>query len=86
MKQIMFFIMVGFLAVTAQAQKVYFIYLQTDTGNPFYIRMNNKVHSSSTAGYLIVPNLVDNTYNFSVGFAGDKIPETKFSVSVNNAD
>jgi hypothetical protein len=68
------------------AQKVYFLYLQTDDQSPFYVRMADKIFSSSTAGYLILPNLTDSTYQLGLGFAKSSRPETKFAVTINQSD
>lgn len=71
-------------AIIVQAQKVYFIYLQSDNGSPFYIRMGEKVNSSTAEGYLILPKLTDSTYTFTVGQPGKK--EFQFSLTINKAD
>ncbi|HUR65252.1 MAG TPA: DUF4476 domain-containing protein [Chitinophagaceae bacterium] len=71
---------------TASSQKVYFIYLQSEADQPFYVKMNNRVHSSTSSGYLILSRLHDSTYNFSVGFPGNKWPEQNFTLSVNKKD
>ncbi len=71
---------------SASAQKVYFVYLQTDAGQPFFIKMNEKVYSSTASGYLILSKLHDSTYNLSVGFPQNKWPEQKFSVVLNKKD
>lgn len=70
----------------ASAQKVYFLYLQTEDFSPFYVRIGDKIYSSATSGYLIVPNLTDTTYYLNLGFAKSTEPETKFSVAVNKSD
>jgi len=72
--------------VSASSQKVYFVYLQTDAGQPFFVKMNEKVYSSTASGYLILSKLHDSSYNFSVGFPQNKWPEQKFSVVVNKKD
>ena len=69
----------------AGAQKVYFIYLQTDDNNPFYLKMNDKIYSSATSGYLILSNLADSTYNFSIGFPSSQ-SESRFTVTVASKD
>lgn len=72
--------------VTASAQKVYFIYLQTESEQPFFVKMNEKVQSSSASGYLILAKLLDSTYTFTVGFPQNKWPEHRFSVTMNRKD
>jgi hypothetical protein len=71
------------LAFSANAQQVHFVYLQTENSQPFYVKMNNKVVSSSPEGYVILPNLVDNTYEMVVGFPKNEFPEEKFTVTVD---
>jgi hypothetical protein len=43
------------ISVAVKAQQNYFIYVQTDNKQPFYVKMNDKVMSSSGAGYLVIP-------------------------------
>jgi hypothetical protein len=69
-----------------EAQKVYFIYLQTDDATPFFIKMNNQVYSSNYSGYLILSNLKDSTYSFTVGPVPAGIGEPRFTVPLNGMD
>jgi hypothetical protein len=86
MKKLFLFCFAACLSVMVSAQKVYFLYLQTDDQSPFYVRMADKIHSSSTSGYLILPNLTDSTYTLGLGFAKSTQPETKFAVTINQND
>jgi hypothetical protein len=72
-------------AFAVKAQKVYFIYLQTENSTPFYLKMGEKIHSSAASGYLIIPNLRDSVYNFSVGFP-NKAGEHRFTVKISKND
>lgn len=72
--------------LTASSQKVYFVYLQTETDQPFFVKMNGKVYSSTASGYLILSRLRDSSYDFNVGFPQNKWPEQSFSVAVNKKD
>jgi len=74
------------LAITASSQKVYFLYLQSEPVQPFFVKMNGKVHSSSASGYLILSRLVDSTYSFAVGFNQAGQPEQSFSVKMGQKD
>jgi hypothetical protein len=74
------------ISFTAYSQKVYFIYLQTEGEQPFFVKMNNKIYSSSETGYLILSKLKDTTYNFSVGFPQSKLPEQHFTIAVHRKD
>jgi hypothetical protein len=70
--------------ITATAQQNHFLYLQTETGQPFYVKLNNKLISSSSAGYMIIPALADGNYNLVVGFPKDQFPEETFEISIEN--
>ncbi|OSZ77278.1 hypothetical protein CAP36_12760 [Chitinophagaceae bacterium IBVUCB2] len=74
------------MSLAVSAQKVFFIYLQSESEQPFFVKMNEKVHGSSSTGYLILPKLADSTYNFTLGFPQNKWPEQKFSVIMNRKD
>jgi len=85
MKAISCFLFAVTLAISASAQKVYFIYLQTENNTPFYVRMDDKVYSSAVSGYLILSNLSDSTYKFSLGFPGSS-SDSRFAVPVAGRD
>lgn len=70
----------------AKAQKVYFIYLQSENQQPFYARMGEKVHNSTAGGYLILSKLRDSTYSMNIGVQGSQTPEQPFSITVNKKD
>lgn len=86
MKKLFLFCIGVCLWLLGAAQKVYFLYLQTDDQAPFYVRMADKIYSSSTAGYLILPNLTDSTYSIALGFPKSTQPETRFAVAINQND
>jgi len=86
MKKISVLVLVLFISVFAFTQKVYFVYLQNEGHEPFFVRMNNKIYSSSASGYLILSKLRDSSYNVNVGFPGGQWPEQKFSFTVNKKD
>ena len=67
------------------AQKIYFIYFQTEAGDPFFIRMNDKLYSSTSSGYLILSKLIDSTYKFKLGFPGKNI-DLDFTTTMNKKD
>lgn len=72
--------------LVASSQKVYFVYIQTETDQPFFVKMNEKISSSTASGYLILSKLRDSTYNFTIGFPQNKWPEQSFSVTVGQKD
>lgn len=70
----------------AFSQKTYFVYLQTEQQQPFYVKLGDKTYSSSAAGYLILSRLVDSSYNLTIGFPKNKWPEQKFAVNLGGKD
>lgn len=74
------------LSWATKAQQVHFVYLQTENAQPFYVKMDNKVISSSSEGYVILPQLQDGDYQLVVGFPKKEFPEEKFDVSVNKVN
>src|SRR5688572_18386558 len=87
MKNILHLIVLLFFAsFTVKAQKVYFIYLQTDNQQPFYARMGEKIYNSTNAGYLILSNLRDSNYSINIGIQGSQAPDEPYSITVNKKD
>ena len=86
MKKLHLCLLFSLAIFTASSQKVYFVYIQTESEQPFFVKMNEKVQSSTASGYIILAKLLDSTYNFSIGFPQNKWPEQNFSVSVSKKD
>ena len=86
MKRCLFLVLASCLMFAAQAQRVYFIYLQSENAAPFFVKMSDKVYSSTSTGYVILSNLKDSTYTFSVGFPGGKVAEKRFGVEITQGD
>jgi hypothetical protein len=72
--------------IYSYAQRVYFVYLQSDPEQAFYVRIKDNVYSSSASGYLILSKLRDSSYSFTVGFPQNKWPEQQFKVNVAGKD
>src|SRR5689334_22710521 len=74
-----------FFAIKATSQKTFFVYLQSDNQQPFYVNINGKNISSSSIGYVILSKLVDSTYPIKIGFPGsDAVQE--FNIKINGND
>ncbi len=82
-----FLVFLFLLACSGQAfsQKIHFAYIQSESGQPFFVRMSDKTYSSTASGYLILSRLVDSTYTLHLGFPGNA-QEQKFTVSINHRD
>lgn len=71
---------------TLFAQQNHFIYVQTENKQPFYIKLDKKILSSSASGYLIIPRLQDGAYAFTIGFPKNEWPEQNVTCTVNKKD
>ncbi|TAH02209.1 MAG: DUF4476 domain-containing protein [Sphingobacteriales bacterium] len=80
------FLLLLFCTGKLMAQQEYFVYLQTDNKQPFYVRHDNKVHSSTDAGYLILPRLYDSSLRIVVGFPKNSFPEQEFTIATSKKD
>lgn len=68
------------------AQQNHFIYLQTENKQPFYVKLNKKVISSSASGYVIIPKLLDGDIALTIGFPKNEWPEQSINCTVNKKD
>ena|SRR5688572_19301012 len=75
-----------FFLTAAFSQKQYFVYLQSESEQPFFVKLNDKVFSSTASGYLIISKLHDSTYTLKLGFPDNKWPEQLFKVSMGARD
>jgi len=81
------FILFLLISALVHSQKVYFVYLQTENQQPFYIRMGEKVTYSSSSGYLVLPQLRDSTYDLKIGGVDlQQSNEQLFSITVKTKD
>ena len=83
-KKPLFVLLVMLFTFSARAQQDHFVYLQTDNGKPFYVRMDSKIISSSSEGYVILHNITNGAHQINVGFPKNEFPEERFTVSVDN--
>ncbi len=79
-------IILFFCTLQTFGQQDYFVYVQTDNNQAFYLRSNNTVYSSTASGYCILSKLPDSTANVTIGFAKMVFPEQQFTIPVNHKD
>lgn len=84
-KTVLLLIGMGWL-LQAAAQQDYFVFIQHEKHQPFYVRIGDKVHSSSAVGHVILSRLKDSTYTLVIGFPNNQFPEQEYSVQVNKRD
>jgi hypothetical protein len=68
------------------AQDDHFIYVQTSDRQPFYVRISDKIISSTDYGYLTIPAIQSDTISFTIGFPKNKWPGAKYIVPIENKD
>ncbi len=81
-------LLISFTAISfaLNAQQNHFVFIQSETRQPFNITINNKVYSSTASGYVIVPKILAGIYSISVGFGGNVIPDQSFNIEVLQKD
>ena len=86
MKRVFLFLFLAGIGFSGFTQRVYFLYIQSELSQPFYVKLNEKIYSSASSGYLILSHLRDSTYDFSVGFPGKNVVEQRFNVKLSGKD
>jgi len=74
------------LSTALHAQQYYFAYVQTDNKQPFYLKMNDKVLSSSASGYVVIPKLSSGNYSVTFGFPKDQFPQQTINLNIASTD
>lgn len=73
-------------AVNIRAQQNRFIYIQSETRQLFYIKQGDKLFSSSDAGYLIIPQLAEGSYELSLSFPKNEWPQQTITCPIKDVD
>ena len=60
----------------------YFVYIQHEKHQPFYVKMNGKVISSSAKGYVILPKLPKGKVPLTIGFLKNETPEQEYTLRI----
>ncbi len=75
-----------FISLSIQAQQNHFIYIQADNKQPFYVKLDKKIFSSSVSGYLILSKLKTGVYDLLVGFPQNEWPEQSIQCKIEDTD
>lgn len=86
MNRILISLLVLISSQHVNSQKDYFVYLQSEGGQPFFVRMNDQTYSSSSTGYLILSRMRDSSYTFRLGWPGKADEQPYFTVRVAAKD
>ncbi|MBV8254120.1 MAG: DUF4476 domain-containing protein [Chitinophaga sp.] len=82
----MFLLLSAFVKVQGQQKQHYYVYIQSEKGQPFYVKHNGDVLSSTERGYIIIPKLGNGTVPIIIGFPGNQAPEQHFDLKVAAKD
>jgi hypothetical protein len=77
--------LISLLTGNAYAQE-YFVLLQSDNQQPFYVRLGGVRNSSSPEGHLILAQLKDSTYTIAIGFPSQPGAEQTYSIGIAQKD
>lgn len=81
------FLLAGFVSFAQYSvTSKYFVYLQTEPAQPFYIKINGQQLSANASGYLILPQLKDGDYKLVVGFPQEKFPQQTYNFAIDSKD
>ena len=86
MKTLLQLVSMLLLNTALHAQQYYFAYVQTDNKQPFYLKMNDKVLSSSASGYIVIPKLSSGNYSVTFGFPKEQFPQQTIILNIAAAD
>ena len=86
MRRLYIFLFLSLVGLASKAQQFHFVYLQTDNKQPFYVRINEKLYSSSASGYVVIPKLIEGTHTITVGFPKNEWPSQNIAIKVANKD
>ena len=68
------------------SQREYFIFIQSDNEQQFYLQLGDKTFSSSSIGHVIISKLADSIYTLNIGFPKEQYPARQFIVRINKKD
>ena len=74
------------ISICVKAQQNHFIYIQTENKQPFYVRQDKNVYSSTASGYLVLSKLKTGSYDLVFGFPKNEWPEQNIHCSLEDKD
>ena len=86
MKFLHLFLFIFLFAKQSAAQGNHFIYIQTENKQPFYVKLADRLLSSSSSGYLVISKLEEGSYDLNIGFPSNEWPIQKITLIVKNKD
>ena len=75
-----------FATVAAFSQRNYFVLIESEKSQPFYVRLGDVNYSSSSFGHVILSDLSDSAYTLEIGFPKDQFPSNQFVIRIKKKD
>lgn len=72
--------------LSARAQQNWFLFIQSESSQAFYVRIGETIYNSSPVGHLVINGLRDSTYRLAIGFPQSQYREHQFSIPVSKKD
>ena len=69
-----------------QAQKTFFLYIQTETKIPFNLQLADKAYHSNATGYLLIPSLEAGQYTLVIDFPKNQFVSQTFVCEISEKD
>ena len=70
----------------AKAQQNHYLYIQTENKQPFYVKLDKKIYSSTASGYIVMPKLKEGKYDLAIGFPKTEFMEQNIACTINDTD
>ncbi len=84
---LLFLFLFSIATLKVNAQQKFYIYLESEAKEPFYVLIDGKTnYSSSLNGFLTIPQMTNGDYDAEVGFVKDKYPSQHFIISIKGMD
>jgi hypothetical protein len=86
-RRIRFFIVfLSFLSWEEVVQAQHYFFIEADRQQPFYVRMEGKLISSSVGGFVLVPKVDRERFLVTIGFPKNQFPEISFELDQMDRD
>ena len=86
MKKGFFLLLFTLGVVLIKAQEVHFVFIQTQNKQPFYVRYEKEILSSTEIGYVVIPKVATDSIEITIGFPKKYGSGIKYKLEVKGKD
>lgn len=80
------FLLLSMLSLKQSVHGQHYFFIEADAQQPFYVRWNGTLLSSSAGGFLLVSKVEEEKILMTIGFPMNKFPECNFELDAMNRD